>query len=342
MIANHEKYDKSILKKIVEKIKSSNNIVITSHVSPDADSLGSILTLYNIIQEYNNQYRLTNSEKINVKMYVDDVLPKYINIFENYDKIEIFSEDVLKKYQENIDLFISLDCANEERYGNTSKFKDIAKESINIDHHISNSMYSDINYVRESSSTCEIIYDLIDLFDIELNKKIGETIYLGIIGDTGNFVHDNITKNTFDIAGNIINIGVDNNKIANTLYTITIKKVKLLGDVYTNNVYDKKNKFVYYYLTREFIEKYNIAKEDTEGIAEMLLKISDVEISLILKENEDGTIKGSLRSKNNFDVNDLASNFGGGGHFKAAGFKTNLSVNEILEKIYEKIIYNNS
>lgn len=328
------KNDITIMTEIVKKIKKYKNIVLTSHVNPDADSLGSVLAFYNIIQEYNKNI-IDENEKKFVKIYIDDKLPNYIKSFEDVDKIEIFSDSVLNEYKDGIDLFISLDCANDERYGNTIKLKSLAKESINIDHHVSNTMYADINYVRKSSSTCEIVYDFLKLFDVKLSKKIGEYIYFGIIGDTGNFVHDNVTKNTFEIAGNIMNVGVDNNKIANILFEITERKVKLLGDVYCNSIYDKENKFIYYYMTKEFINKYNIEKEDTEGIVEMLLKISNVEISLFLKENDDNSIKGSLRAKNKYDVNSIASIFGGGGHIKAAGFKTNLSINEILSKIYE-------
>ena len=190
--------------------------------------------------------------------------------------------------------------------------------------------------MEDVCSTAELIYKFLEIFKIELNKKIAEYLYLGIINDTGNFRHDNVTEKTFEICSKLIKAGVNNHKIANILFSMSKEKSDLFGDVYENKVIDDKYGFIYYYLSEEKIKKLNVTKDDTDGIAEFLLKIEDMELSLFLRE-EEGKRKGSLRCNDKYNVNEIASIFNGGGHIKAAGFKTELSVEEIISKIYKKL-----
>ena len=159
---------------------------------------------------------------------------------------------------------------------------------------------------------------------------------MGIINDTGNFRHDNVTEKTFEICSKLIKAGVNNHKIANILFSMSKEKSDLFGDVYENKVIDDKYGFIYYYLSEEKIKKLNVTKDDTDGIAEFLLKIEGMELSLFLRE-EEGKRKGSLRCNDKYNVNEIASIFNGGGHIKAAGFKTDLTVEEIISKIYKKL-----
>ena len=323
---------------IADKIKSSKNIVLTSHINPDGDALGSLLAFYFMINEYCKK----NNTKKMVKIIVDDKLPKYMRHFKDTELIwsyEKFSEEFKQNFQndEKFDLFISLDCANEERYGKSIEIKKLSKESINIDHHISNTEHADFNYVEDICSTGELLYQFLKIFDIELTKKIAEYVYLGIINDTGNFRHDNVTPHTFLVCSKLIEAGVNNHKIANIIFAVSEKQVDCIGEVYKNKKIDEKYKFVSYYLTQEKMKELGIEKDDTNSISEMLLKIEGMEISLFVREQEDGLLKGSFRANDKYNVNKIASIFGGGGHIKAAGFKTDLSFEEILEKTYEEL-----
>ena len=323
---------------IADKIKSSKNIVLTAHINPDGDALGSLLAFYFMINEYCKK----NNTKKMVKIIVDDKLPKYMRHFKDTELIwsyEKFSEEFKQNFQndEKFDLFISLDCANEERYGKSIEIKKLSKESINIDHHISNTEHADFNYVEDICSTGELLYQFLKIFDIELTKKIAEYVYLGIINDTGNFRHDNVTPHTFLVCSKLIEAGVNNHKIANIIFAVSEKQVDFIGEVYKNKKIDEKYKFVSYYLTQEKMKELGIEKDDTNSISEMLLKIEGMEISLFVREQEDGLLKGSFRANDKYNVNKIASIFGGGGHIKAAGFKTDLSFEEILEKTYEEL-----
>ena len=323
---------------IVNEIKSSKNIVLTAHINPDGDALGSLLAFYFMINEYCKK----NNTKKMVKIIIDDKLPKYMRHFKDTELIwsyEKFSEEFKQNFQNNekFDLFISLDCANEERYGKSIEIKKLSKKSINIDHHISNTEHADFNYVEDICSTGELLYQFLKIFDIELTKKIAEYMYLGIINDTGNFRHDNVTPHTFLVCSKLIEAGVNNHKIANIIFAVSEKQVDFIGEVYKNKKIDEKYKFVSYYLTQSKMKELGIEKDDTNSTSEMLLKIEGMEISLFVREEEDGSLKGSFRANDKYNVNKIASIFGGGGHIKAAGFKTDLSFEEILEKTYEEL-----
>ena len=325
-------------KEIVNEIKLSKSIILTAHINPDGDALGSLLAFYFMIDDF---CKKNNMEKM-IKIVVDDKLPKYMRHFEDTELIwsyEKFGEEFKHNFQndEKFDLFISLDCANEERYGKAIKIKKLSKKSINIDHHISNTEHADFNYVEDICSTGELLYQFLEIFEIELREKIAKYMYLGIINDTGNFRHDNVTEHTFFVCSKLIGAGVNNHKIANIIFEVSEKKVGFIGELYKNKKIDERYKFISYYLTQEKMKELSIEKDDTDGAAEMLLKVEGMELSLFVREDVDGSLKGSFRANDKYNVNKIASIFGGGGHIKAAGFKTNLSFEEILEKTYQEL-----
>lgn len=325
-------------KEIVNEIKLSKSIILTAHINPDGDALGSLLAFYFMIDDF---CKKNNMEKM-IKIVVDDKLPKYMRHFEDTELIwsyEKFGEEFKHNFQndEKFDLFISLDCANEERYGKAIKIKKLSKKSINIDHHISNTEHADFNYVEDICSTGELLYQFLEIFEIELREKIAKYMYLGIINDTGNFRHDNVTEHTFFVCSKLIGAGVNNHKIANIIFEVSEKKVGFIGELYKNKKINERYKFISYYLTQEKMKELSIEKDDTDGAAEMLLKIEGMELSLFVREDVDGSLKGSFRANDKYNVNKIASIFGGGGHIKAAGFKTNLSFKEILEKTYQEL-----
>ena len=325
-------------KEIVNEIKLSKSIILTAHINPDGDALGSLLAFYFMIDDF---CKKNNMEKM-INIVVDDKLPKYMRHFEDTELIwsyEKFGEEFKHNFQndEKFDLFISLDCANEERYGKAIEIKKLSKKSINIDHHISNTEHADFNYVEDICSTGELLYQFLEIFEIELREKIAKYMYLGIINDTGNFRHDNVTEHTFFVCSKLIGAGVNNHKIANIIFEVSEKKVGFIGELYKNKKINERYKFISYYLTQEKMKELSIEKDDTDGAAEMLLKIEGMELSLFVREDVDGSLKGSFRANDKYNVNKIASIFGGGGHIKAAGFKTNLSFEEILEKTYQEL-----
>ena len=311
---------------IKKEIKKNENIILTAHINPDGDAIGSGLALFLTLKnKYPNK---------NIRFILQDPIPYTTKFLYGSDQIEILNENEIY----NIDLLIFLDSATKERTGKVSE-KIKAKKYINIDHHISNPSYGDINCVIPTcSSTSEIIYNFIEECAYTLSKEAGEAIYLGLVNDTGSFSHSNVSFETMQIATNLIKLGVNNNYIVtNFLNANSFQTLKLMGEALTNFEFFDDIKLSYYYLDKKTMNKYNARKEDTEGIVEKILSYQEASVSLFLREENDGKIKGSMRSKHNIDVNKIANIFNGGGHIKAAGFSSNKSSEEILEIIKEKL-----
>lgn len=314
---------------LLKKIEESKNIIISSHVKPDGDAIGSGLALYLALK---NQYK----EK-NIRFILEDEVPDNMMFLTGVEEIEKY--DDIKDENIDVDTFITVDSANLSRIGKTAELK---KDSfvINIDHHhMSNPLFGDINIVKEASSTSEMIYFILrDVLNIEITKEIGEPIYMGISTDTGNFKYESTQKSTFYVAGELLDVNIDRNKITNSIYrNKSLGEFRVLGKALSEMQIDDEKKMVYFILDKKFVEKENIKKHETEGVVTSILDYENCEVSVFLKEIDDNKIKGSLRSKSYIDVNKIASLFDGGGHIRAAGFTSDLSAAEIIKKIKDNI-----
>lgn len=309
---------------IKEKIfQEKGEIIVTSHVNPDGDAIGSGLALTLALEKIGKK----------VNFILQDEFPDNTKFLSKIYKIKVFDETI----NYNPSLIICVDGATAERIGTPQKlFKD--RFVINIDHHISNSCYGNLNYVEEISSTSELIFKFIKFCEIELDIDIAEALYTGLVNDTGNFTHNNVTPKTFEMAMEIKEIGVDTSKVVREFFnTKSFPALKLLGKALFEMEYNAEKKLVYYFLSYENLKKYNGKKEDTEGIVEKLISFKEAEVSLFLREDKPGIIKGSMRSKHDIDVNKIANTFGGGGHRKAAGFTSELSHENIIKLVLEQL-----
>lgn len=308
---------------IKNRIEESNKIVVTAHINPDGDAIGAGLALTLALKKMGKEARFV----------LQDKNPSNMNYLNSIELVEVYDET--KTYDN--DLTISVDCATFDRIGTAGElFKD--RGTINIDHHISNTLFADINYVEDISSTSEIIFSLIKFLEVEIDLDMGEALYTGLINDTGNFQHNNVTVKTFEMAAYLRGVGVDNSKIVREFFnTRTLTALRLNGLATYEMKFDEEKKLAYYFLDKETLDKYNGKKEDTEGIVEKLLSLKDAEASLFLREDKPGFIKGSMRSKHDIDVNRIAGIFGGGGHIKAAGFSSELKGEEIIEIVLKNL-----
>lgn len=325
---------------ILEVIKKSERILITGHTSPDGDAIGSGLALLLALNKLNENLKKEAQERKEIyldktlRFILEDKTPKNLNFLTHSILIEEL-ENFDSKYE--FDLMICLDSGNFERIGKVGELKGKDTKVINIDHHISNDRFGDYNYVGDLSSTSEILFDFIKESKIKLDHGIAESIYTGIVNDTGNFKHSNTTKKVFKVASELLEYGVKPDEIIKEFFnTKSMAKLKLMGKVLSGFEFLEKQKLVYYYMSNAELEELGVEKGDTSGLVELLLSYEDASVSLFLKEDK-GYIKGSFRSKYDIDVNALASNFGGGGHIKAAGFKTDKSYHEILDIITKNI-----
>ena len=309
------------LDEILIEIKNAETIVISAHESPDGDAIGSCMAMKLILEKLGKN--------------PDVIIPEYSRLFNFLPEIdEVKKESNVECY----DLAISLDCANLARLVGKEYFEK-AKKTIVIDHHGSNNMYGDLNYVNPASpACCEILAGMLEYYNMDISKDIGTCIMTGIITDTGGFRHPTITAETFDFTAELIRKGVNVSDIYKKALRTQTKANFLLSKRAIERMEileDGKVTFTYIDLKDE--EEVNAEPGDHEGLVELGRDIEDVEVSIFIREKEENTYRISLRSGNYVNVSDVCLVFGGGGHQRAAGATIQGTLEEVKEKVLKEI-----
>ena len=305
----------------IQKIEYSKNIVIAGHVSPDGDAISASLSLAMALEKMGKAPIVLLEECGDTFAYIKGYNKIYRDSYENLD---------------DVDLFICADCGDIDRLGEAKAIFEKAKYTVNIDHHISNDSFADLNIVNpKSSSTSEIMFEIVNHIGA-LDLDIATAIYTGIVFDTGGFKFNCTTKRTHEIAGELIEIGVDTHNIHSIVLSIhTLENSKLLAKA-VENIYIE-NDIIVTTISKEEIEKCQATSKDTGAIVQYLLDTKGMNIAVFLCEKEENVLKASFRSKT-IDVNKIASTFGGGGHMLASGATIlNMSLEQAKQDILEKI-----
>lgn len=309
------------MKKIVETIKNHKKFLLISHENPDGDAVGSVLGLH---------IGLKKLKKISFPVLPDPV-PKIYSFLNGSEEIQTdFETDA-------IEVAIILDCADIGRVENLKRKLVNIPKKINIDHHPSNFSFGEINYIDpKSSSTSEIVLKLLKRLNVEIDKKIADALYTGLMTDTGGFRFANTNLNTFKSAIYLVKNGANPFLISEMVYSMKpLKALKLLGRALEK--LKKENGVIYSILTIEDFKEFEAEEEDAEGIVEYLNKSNEANVAILFKQKLNGFYKVSLRSKGDINVKDIALKFGGGGHMNAAGFDINESPMKILNEIVREL-----
>ena len=306
---------------ILEEINKAKKIVILTHEGPDGDAIGSSLA--------------TGLALESLEKNVDIIIPEYPKIFNFMPGIEKIKE---KTEIENYDLAIALDCADIKILKEHEKYFENAKMKIVIDHHGSNTMYGDINFINPvAPACCQILIGMFEYFGINVDKDIGTCIMTGIITDTGGFCY-NATSETFEFASEILRKGVNiSNIFRKSLQTKTKANFELNKKAMERMEFLEDGKIAFTYITAQDEKEVNAIQGDHEGIVDIGKSIENVEVSIFLHEVENKGFKVSLRSIEYVDVANIAIMFGGGGHKKAAGAYINGTVEQIKNKIVQEV-----
>ncbi len=291
---------------LTKALKDGNRYAVLIHISPDGDAIGSSLALAHTLISLGKK----------VDLFCQDTLP---DSYEFLDGVKLFKRSL--QPEDWYDTSVIVDCSDLERLGSLSVIIKSSAKSLNIDHHITNSYFADINYVDiNAAATAEIIYEIISELAGTIGLSVAEALYTGILTDTGNFSFSNVTSRTHRITADLITRGVNPEKISILVYkNHSLNKIKLWGRAIDSLETDYAGKFAMITITSDMFEN-NSAKEfDVEGVVNFALDIKGVELAVLIREMITGGVKVSLRSKNFIDVSRLAAQFGGGGHKKAAG-----------------------
>lgn len=308
------------IKEIAEKLKKAKSVAIFSHTRPDGDAYGSSLALSRAL------------EAIGVKTCVcnDSDTPSNLAFVEEL-------KTVGKRPAFDAETFVAVDCADENRLGDLSGLFALArgkKPTFNIDHHISNTRYAQYNFVRECASNCLNIYRLITDMGAPIDQKTAEMLLMGILTDSGNFSHDDVTEETLTVAAKLVGMGAN---ICSLQYELFKKQSRqraaLHADVMGKIRYFYNNRFALIVVSKEQMEKHGANYGMTEGFVDFPLNVDGVEVAASLLEMRKGQYKISLRSKTYADVNKIAGVYGGGGHVRASGCMLCGDVEDVIDRL---------
>ena len=307
------------MKAVIEKIRAAKSVAVLTHVSEDPDALGSAFAFCTVLKKLGKSAVCYVSAK-----------PQERHMFIGGDYV-IYDKE--KTYDH--DLCLCLDSGDIKRLGDRIKlFKEIGN-TVNIDHHKTNTMFADANYVEgETSSTGEILFKVFREMGVEIDNEIARFLYIAICSDTGCFKYSSVTPDTLKIAAELLGYDFDAAEIARLLFdTDSLSVTKFKAELMSNIESYADGKISLVKMTADMYEKYGIPESEAPNGVEVPRRIEGTEIAVCVKE-KNGRIEISLRSNGRADVAEIAEAFGGGGHRAAAGCKlTGKTIDEAAKEI---------
>lgn len=316
------------IKKVIAEIKKHKRFLITAHTNLEGDALGSELSFFRLLKAMGKFAVIVNEDKA----------PDGYSALPGVNNIKNLGKDF--KYLD-FDCFVALDCSNLSRSGQVSKINLKNKTVINIDHHISNDKFGDINWIDPyASSVSEMIYRLYRKINIPFDRETAELLYAGILTDTGSFRHSNTTSFTHQAVSELMKYGIDIKQIYKDIYeNVPFQDIKLLAEVLPQIKRSALGKIVWFQIKQGKLQSKKISFDLTEHVLSFAREVRGVEVVALFKENlgVKDEIRVNLRSQGKIDVNKIASFFGGGGHKTASGCTINGKIAAVRKKVLKKI-----
>ncbi len=307
-------------------VKRNQRFLLTTHIRADGDGIGSEVALYHALVGMGKTARIVN----------DSLVPHIYKFIVPASGMYVYPE----LPQERAEVVIALDSPTLERLG---KIQEIIPENaliINIDHHISNECFGKINWVAESAcATGEIVLTLLNEMKIAITPDIATALYVSIVTDTGRFTHSNTTPEALRAAAFLIEHGARHAEVSKNVYNMNPFNLTQLHAYVLNTIkLHASNLIATAWMTKEMLEKTHVNAIDTHEFADIPASIDGVTIGVFLREmTKPNWVKVSLRSRNGFDVNHIAKNFGGGGHKYAAGCEIQGNIAEAQQLILDEL-----
>ncbi|MDO5135519.1 MAG: bifunctional oligoribonuclease/PAP phosphatase NrnA [Eubacteriales bacterium] len=311
------------MERLDEILEGVSTMGIGGHIRPDGDCIGSCMGLYLYIRK--------NYPQIKVDVYLDHPKPAFGHI-RCLDEVKVEAEG-----DQVYDLFVTCDVSARDRLALVGELFDNARQSLCIDHHVSNPGFAKVNHIRGSiSSACEVLYGLLDRDKID--KDVAAAIYTGMAHDTGVFQYSSTTPETMRIAGSLMETGFDFSKIIDeSFFQKSYIQNQVMGRVLTESILLLDGKCVVGYLKKRDMDFYGVDGSDLDGIVSQLRLTRGVEVAMFLYEIETQVFKVSLRSNGAVNVSKIALFFGGGGHMRAAGCDMSGSMYDVINNVSAQI-----
>jgi len=304
-----------MLREVVKKIQQGKRFLITAHVSLEGDALGSELAAYRLLRKLGKT----------AVIYNNDSTPE-IYKFLPYSRVVKNSVE-----KDHFDVALVLDCSDSSRTGKVKDYLSRVGCIVNVDHHISNTFFGDVNWVDPAaSSACEMLYALCKKTNV-MDEHIALCLYTGIFTDTGNFTYTNTTKRTHRVVADLMHFGLCPRMIYEHTHSLCEDKdLKLIGKVIASLKFDPSRKICWAVIGRWEEKSYDL----TEVIFSIMRLLKNVEVLILFKHIEKNRIRVNFRSRPTVDVNKIAQFFGGGGHKSASG----TTIEDTLPHVEKKVI----
>lgn len=312
------------LSEILDVLGKRSSFLVTSHENPEADNIGSELALASLLGELGKEVHIRNT----------DPVPANLLFLPGSEKIK---NDLTPA--PSFEVAVVLDCGNLSRVGKVEPLVKKGSLVINIDHHVSNTGFGDLNYVdAKAAAVGEMLVDFFSPLGIGIGKERAACLYAAILTDTGSFRYRNTSPRTHEKAAALLKEGIDPYWISEEIYqSRPVSAYRLLALALSNLRLSEDGRIAWSAVSREMYRKAGAGADDTEGFVEQLRSIQGVEVAILFKEEEEREVRVSLRSRGKVDVNAIARELGGGGHLAAAGCTVTGKLDEVVEKVVAEV-----
>jgi phosphoesterase RecJ-like protein len=303
-------------------IAGGSSVALACHVNPDGDALGSLLGLFHVLRADGRD--------------VVASFPKPFQVAPHYR--ELPGLDLLTHpadFPLEPDVMVTFDCGSLGRLGDLEPAAKSARELVVLDHHVSNTRYGTINVIDPSAAASGVLVRrLVQMLGLPLTTDAAVALYAALVCDTGRFQYETTTPSVFELACELVTFDVPVSKLSRQLFEEhRFAYLKLLGEALANAKLDVDRRFVWTAVTQDMLTRHDVTLEEVEGLIDIVRRTTEAEVTCVLKEEADGSVRVSLRSLGDVDVRLIAAANGGGGHRFAAGFESTLEIPAVVANI---------
>jgi phosphoesterase RecJ-like protein len=310
------------LTRAAKAIDGAEVVALACHVNPDGDALGSTLALHHVLRGAGRRSVASFPEPF-------VVAPHYR---------ELPGLDLLvppSEFPARPEVMVTFDCGSLARLDELGQAAEAAAELVVVDHHISNERYGTINVIDPAAAASGVLVRrLIDRLGLPLTDDAAVCLYTALVCDTGRFQYESTTASVFALAGELVQFEVPVARLSRTLFEEhRFAYLQLLAEALANAELVREQSFVWTAVTQEMLARHGVTVEEVEGLIDIVRRTAEADVACVLKEEPNGTVKVSLRSVGAADVRHIAAAHGGGGHRFAAGFTSDVSIADTVERI---------
>jgi bifunctional oligoribonuclease and PAP phosphatase NrnA len=310
------------LARAAHAVAGASSVALACHVNPDGDALGSMLGLLHVLRAAGGD--------------VVASFPQPFTVAPHYR--ELPGLDLLAHpadFPAEPDVMVTFDCGSFGRLGDLEPAAKSARELVVLDHHVSNTRYGTINVIDPAAAASGVLVRrLVSVLGLSLTTDAAVALYAALVCDTGRFQYDTTTPSVFELASELVTFDVPVSRLSRQLFEEhRFAYLKLLGEALGNAELDVDRRFVWTVVTQDMLTRHGVTLEEVEGLIDIVRRATEAEVTCVIKEEADRSVRVSLRSLGDVDVRAIAADNGGGGHRFAAGFESTLDIPSVVASV---------